>query len=442
MTTKTFPVVKGWPLTGPKKEFYTDPLRFAIKVCKDYGEYFAIKPAPFVRTSYFITNPNGIQHILEKKHLNYKKSIGYKTLRLGLGDGILTSEGDKWKVQRKAIQPLFLTDSIQRMCDQMLAMIDRRLSTWITNDTKKLDVNDEIAKLTIEVAASCILGQDGQQHSDLVRKETIIMNEFLSDRMTSLIKLPLWVPTRKNKVFNLSKRRLDALTYTLIADEKRNPNDTPGLLSLLMQSSSMTDTMLRDELTTFLIAGHETTAVAICYTLYCLSRYSEKGKKVRDEILDVIKDSTPTAKSIQQLTYTKVFLKEVLRHYPPVWYFGRESIAKDTVDGYALPAGADIFLPIYVVHHSEKYWDNPYAFEPERFLGDTSFPKYAYFPFGGGPRTCIGMQFSLMEITLFLIRLVQTFDFDMVPVDLELETYVTMRPKNKLVLNLSKKQKP
>ena len=274
-------------------------------------------------------------------------------------------------------------------------------------------------------------------------------NEHITKRIDNPLQLPEWIPTRSRIREKQILKEMDALFYSVIDRRREQKEIHEDLLSMLMDArdeetgESMSNQQLRDEILTIFVAGHETTQIALGWTFYLLTQNPDKLKILMDEIETELKGEIPTPKSIRGLHYLKQVVDESMRCYPPAWIMGRKTIDKDVIDGVEIPAGTNIIMPIYVVHHDKRYWENPYDFVPERFTSENlkEKHKYSFFPFGGGPRLCIGNNFAIQEMQVCMAMILQKFrvevEPDFVP---DLEPLVTLRPKNEIFAKIYKRK--
>ncbi|MCE9499217.1 MAG: cytochrome P450 [Leptospira sp.] len=428
---------------GPKGFFETynhikllkkDLLEFYHKIT-DYGEIARFRFGN--RVAYIITNPEHIRHVLVENNQNYTKSVLYKEVKHVVGNGLLTSEGDFWRRQRKLAQPSFHKQKIIGFAEMMVSENDKMLQEW-ESGKNPFDVSQEMMKLTFSVVGKTLFGSDISSFSDRVGESLYAGIEGAANRMKSIIKFPLSVPTPANIRFNRAISEMDKIVYSIIAEKKKNPPGGADLLSMLIDArdeetgEGMNELQLKDEIVTFMLAGHETTSTTLTWAFYLLSKYPEVAKKIRSEVIDVLGDRNPSLEDVSKLKYTTMVIEETMRLYPAIWVIQRNSIGWDEFGGYKIPPGTIVSMPQYIVHRDPLYWENPEGFDPERFSEERSKnrPKYSYFPFGGGPRTCIGNIFAMMEATIILSMAVRKFRLDLVPgFKVEKQALLTLRPK-------------
>lgn len=375
-----------------------------------YGDEVRISIGP--KTLYFFNRPDYAKHVLADNSGNYHKGIGLVHARRALGDGLLTSEGELWRKQRKTVQPVFQPKRIAQQAPAVAdeaAQLVQRLRGHIGG--RPVDLIQEMTYLTLGVLGRTLL------HEDLSVFETIGQSfEAVQDQamfeMVSLNLVPMWVPLPKHLRFRRAREELHQIVDTLVA--RRSAGDLgDDVVSRLIASTrkeadpQVAQRRLRDELVTLLLAGHETTASTLGWAFCLIDRHPEVRERLRAEAIDVLGDRPPVYEDLHRLTYTSMVVNEVMRLYPPVWILPRRAHQDDEIGGYHVPADADVLISPYTLHRHPRYWDNPDRFDPDRFdqARTASPPRYAYIPFGAGPRVCVGSSLGLMEAT-FVIAMV------------------------------------
>ncbi|MEC8677801.1 MAG: cytochrome P450 [Candidatus Margulisiibacteriota bacterium] len=409
-----------------------DPIKFFDQCIQKNGNLFKVEFPGFEFN--YLLEPEGIQYVLEKNHINFKKSIVYDPLKLAVGNGLLTSDGAFWKSQRKTIQPLFNTNFIKEICHDISVSTDE---FFLSLGDGPLDLNKELANLTIDIACRAFFATSEVHFSEFISAKTNQINEFMNQRILMPF-IPMWFPLPSHFKFNRSIGEINERIKALIVLAGQN-DSRPSLLSMLANSKSISDETIRDEVLTFLIAGHETTTNALSFLLYLLSKYPDVKQAVKEEVALNVTEEHPNYESLQTLTYTKAVINEALRLFPPAWIISREALEDDEIMGCFLPKQSVINIPTFLVQRHEAFWDAPNEFNPDRFVGDQNRHKFSFLPFGGGPRFCIGMQFAYTEMLIFLVKLFRFSDFKVLNNDVDLEFLVTLRPKNQLLFELSKR---
>ena len=360
--------------------------------------------------------------------------------------GLLTSEGDFWKRQRRLSQPSFHRQRIAGFATAMARCTERMLSDWAALEPSGraptrsvgVDVHAEMMRLTMAIVGQTLFSTDLLGSAEAVGRALTTALEITNRRFQSLFLLPQRLPTRQNVKFGRAMETLNGVVNGLIAERRKGGAEpSEDLLGMLMSArdeetgEGMNDRQLHDELMTLFLAGHETTANALAWTFYLLSRHPEIERRVHAECAAALQGRAPGAEDVPKLELTNRVVAEALRLYPPAWLFARKAIEADEIQGYRIPKGSTVFVCPYVTHRHPGFWENPEGFDPDRFLpaAVAARPRYAYFPFAGGPRQCIGNSFALMEATIILATTLQRYRLDLVPGQrVEPEPTVTLRP--------------
>lgn len=433
----------GRGLLGHLPDIRKDSLAFFEEAMRTSG------PVPRLRllhkTAHLACTPSSVKRVLVDNPKNYDKSTpGFRTLRLVFGNGLFVSDGEFWKKQRRLLQPAFHRDVLKSFVETMWNEAEALGATWEQASTKTRDITQDMSTVTMQIVAKCILSSNVTSDVALVTQNIDTFAEQFRWRTRQLVKIPLSVPTPANRALEAANRGFDDIVYRMLAE--RRAKDAAGssrehrdLLDLLMGArdevtgEAMSDRQIRDEVITFFLAGHETTALALGWTLSLLSLHPEITKRVVAEIETALPNgTTPTMETLAKLELTGRVFKEALRLYPPAFTFGRMPLGGDALDGCNIEPGEIVFVSPYAVHHNPDIWENPRAFDPDRFLPDAEAkrPKCAYIPFGAGPRICIGLAFAHMEAQLVLASLLRRHRIvlaNRLPVP---EPSVTLRPRD------------
>jgi len=422
------PGPRGHPLLGSLPLVRRDPIRVFLQSFRDYGDVVRFRFGPLV--AHLVSSPAGVNHVLAENNKNYgKQTRGYAALRYVLGNGLLTSEGEFWKRQRRIAQPAFHR---QRIASFAAAMV-RAAEECCEKLERQVDVHHEMMRLTLRIVGETLLGYDPSRDADQVGEALALLLRIVNQRTARLIFFarPV-IPTPENRRVRRSLAQLDEIVMRIIGERRKSPGD--DLLSMLMEArdadtgEAMDDRQLRDEAMTIFLAGHETTANALAWTWLLLARYPAALRELREELSRVLGGRNPTADDLPRLKFTRMLLEESLRLYPPAWIIARSATGADEIGGYEIPAGSIVFVSPYVVHRHPRYWSDPEGFDPHRFEKEP--PRGAYFPFGGGPRACIGNGFAMMEAQLVLATMAQRVKFELVPGHpIEIEPSITLRPR-------------
>jgi cytochrome P450 len=434
---KTPPGPKGRPIFGHTLEAWKDPLRFMFDSVRDYGDIvrFAFGPYEYV----MINHPDAVHHVLVENAKNYTKSRNYDGLKLVLGHGLVTSEGETWKRQRRLAQPAFHRDRLASFARTMAAEAEVTANEWDAKVGEPLDVSAEMMRLTFRIVGRTLFSVDLESDAQRLGPAIVEAMHFADAYASSVFRLPMWLPLPKIRSFRRAVSELDDLVLRIIAERRAaKDGEHDDLLDMLMRAQDeatregMSDRQLRDEVMTLVLAGHETTANLLTWTFCLLSQHPEIARRVRDEALAVTGGRPATLEDVPRLKLVSMVLQESMRLLPPVWAFERQAIEEDAVMGFRVPARAIVGISPYCLHRHPRYWENPEGFDPERFAPERaqSRPRYAYMPFGGGPRQCIGNNFALMEGQIILATLASRFRVDLAPGEtIDPEPTVTLRPR-------------
>jgi cytochrome P450 len=429
-----------WPF-GVSPMNRSNPLGLLEGWAREYGDIFRWRTLHFFVV--FVNHPDLVEKVLVSESRNYMKGRGLQANRELFGNGLLTSEGDSWLRQRRLMQPAFHRERIAAYADTMIEQGRRLAESWRGGETR--DVHADLMRATLEIAATTLFGtsvsdSDAAQISGALN--TLMSLNSSPRRLFPLLRA---LPTRANRSYTRAVRQLDKVVYALIARRRAElgENDT-DLLSMLLTArdedgSRMTDLQLRDESVTLLLAGHETTALALSWTLYLLAQNPDVADQLAAEMDAVLAGRAPTLDDVPRLVFTAKILKESMRLYPPAWGVVRMCPAACSLGGYRIPKRASVILSQWVMHRDPRYFAEPTRFHPARWTDsfERDLPRFAYFPFGGGPRLCIGAAFATMEATLVLAILAQRFRFHLDPTcEVVPQPSITLRPKNGLRLRL------
>jgi len=421
---------------GVMKEFNRDSLGFIERVHRDYGDIvwsrFLYVPA------LFLYHPNEIEYVLATNAKNFVKAM---TLRSNffqrlVGNGLLTSEGEEWKRQRRLTSPAFHRHRIANYADTMVNYTRRMTATWQDGETR--DAHQDMMRLTLEIVVRCLFSADVSNDVDHVG-ETLkqLVKPFASQATLKWI-LNNRLPTPQHLQFNRQVKKIDEVVYRIITERRAHADDAGDLLSIMLKArdedgSQMSDQQLRDEIMTLFLAGHETTALTLAWTWFLLGSNPDAEKKFHAELDEVIGEREPTFEDLPRLKFTEQIVKESMRLYPPAYGLGREAINDCEIGGYPIPAGTQVFVFQWVTQRDPRFFDEPQAFKPERWTEEfeSRLPRYAYFPFGGGPRACVGASFAMMEMILVLATIGQKFRLELVR-DHPVAVYpaMSLRPKD------------
>lgn len=436
---------RGHWLVGCSSQLRKDPLAFYTAAWREYGDYVRIRGFPGIYFS-LLVHPDAVEHVLQKNHRNHRKpDLLVRPMSLLVGQGLFTSEGDAWLRQRRLDQPAFQRQHLNRLSSQMVSAAEAFVrERQAAPPGQPLDMLEAMMKLALRIASTTLFSADITADADAVGRAYREAFAYVSRRMNSFQLVPPWLPTPANRSFARARQVLDRVVQDLI-DRRRAGGGGDDLLALLLAAqdeetgAGMTDRQVKDEVLTLLTAGHETVGAALAWTWYLLGQHPQAQEDLHDEVRGRLQGRPPTADDLPHLPLTRAAFEETMRLYPPAWGQPREAIEDDEVNGFPLPARGIITLCQYLTHRHPDFWPEPDRFRPERFLGDPAGrPRFAYFPFGGGPRVCIGNVFALTEGTLALAAIAQRFRVELVPGQQVVpDPTFTLRPKDgvKVVLH-------
>jgi cytochrome P450 len=431
---------------GHYKELKYAPLGLFSRAAEACGDVFRLRVG--AAEIVVLRNPDDVKHVLQEHAQNYsKRTRGYRVLRRFLGNGLVTSEGAFWLRQRRIAQPAFHRERIAHFAHLMVRLTQALIARWEepASQFKPVDVAAEMMALTLDVVGQTLLSTQVREDAGAIGPALTELLRQVRGRALSLIDWPDWVPTGPNRRFRRARGALDAIIYRIIAERRQSGADAHDLLSMLLHArdeetgEGMTDLQLRDELMTIVLAGHETTATALAWTFMLLSQHPACRERLQEELRLVLQERPPTLEDLPRLKYTQAALQEGMRLYPPVWVLLRHAERDDVLGGHQIRAGNYVACAQWVVHRNPKVFERPEAFEPERFLGERGerIPRFAYFPFSGGPRVCIGNNFAMMEGQLVLASIAQRYRLELLPKFVaDPEPTVTLRPRHGLPMTL------
>ena len=436
---------KGGRVMGNMREFNRDTLAFVERCAREFGDVvltrFLYVPA------YFLFNPEHIEYVLATGSKNFVKPMSLRSpffLRL-VGNGLVTSEGEFWRRQRRLAQPAFHRERVASYGETMVEFTERTLARW--REGEERDAHAEMMRLTQNIVVETLFTADVSAEADEIGEAlSRIVRPFASQATLKWI-LDNRLPTPGHLRFNRDVRKIDRFVYRIISERRASGEDTGDLLSMLLRAqdedgSRMTDRQLRDELMTLFLAGHETTALALTWAWVLLARSPEAEERLASELSECLGGRAPTVADLPRLRYAEWVIKESMRLYPPAYAVGREAVRDCEVGGYSVPAGMQVFAFQWAVQRDPRWYDEPAEFRPERWHEETAsrLPKFAYFPFGGGPRQCIGNSFATMEAVLVLSTIARRFRLRLADSHaVELLPAMSLRPKGGVWLKLERR---
>src|SRR6516165_935210 len=398
------PGPKGHFLLGVLPEVREEDVKFATRMAREYGDivYFQVVNIP----TYLISHPRYIEEILVTNYRNFIKAVYLRESRQLFGDGLLTSDGDTWLQERRIGQRAFRHEHIDTYAETIVGYTERMLDQWQQSEVR--DVHQEMMRLTLEIVARVLFGRDLADEVEEAAGAINVYLEQFADRF-GLYAVPEWIPTPGNLRYRRAMRRLDGIIYDAIREGRQSSGDETSLLTAFLRAQQvydveMTDQQLRDEMATLFFTGHETTGLALTWTLFLLGEHPEAEAKLLQELEEALEDRRPSLRDLPRLRYLDCVVKESLRLYPPAYGVVREALRDCEIGGYLIPKGYTVAMFQWVVHRDPRFFQSPDEFRPERWADGLAerLPKFAYFPFGGGPRICIGKEFAQLETALVL----------------------------------------
>ena len=428
------PGPKGTLIGGNIHQFRACLLDFLLETARDYGPLTSFRIGP--RRVFLASAPDLIEQVLITDAKHYIKHFGARAYKPVLGNGLVTSEGEYWHRQRKLIQPVFLKARVQSYAPIMGELTERMLDSWTSGKT--VLINDEFGTLTSRIALKTLfdLNHDGDRERF---NETLRLSfDLMSARLRRIFKLPLWMPTPETLCLKRSISELERKVEGFIAAARARQDMGDDLLSRLMlaqheDGTRMSDRQLRDEVMTLYLAGHETTSLTLSWTWYLLAQHQRVEEKLVSEWQQVLGGRTPTVDQLQQLPYTAAVIAESMRLLPPVYAIGREAIGDLELGGYRVRRGYTVLMSQWVNHRDPEYFPEPQQFRPERWENGLAkrLPKFAYYPFGGGQRMCIGSTFASIETPIVLATVGQRYRFTVdSEADIGIKPQITLEPAN------------
>ena len=450
LTAHPAPVHPGLPMLGNTVAFLRDPLAILHTLQQRYDRLVHLRIGG--RHQYLVMQPEDAKHVLQENHRNYVRSPAFNVLKIFLGNGLLTSDGDFWRRQRRLAQPAFHRQKLAALAQTMIV----ETADWIDelnqlSRSQPVNVSQAFMDVTMRIVCKTLFGSDVVGKLDGLSSALDTLQYHANQRMLSPIRFPMRWPTPAHLRFRRAGVLVDSFIYGVIGQRRgEDAGDRDDLLAMLQSAQDedtgerMSDQQLRDECVTLFGAGHETTAVSMAWTLYLLTQHPDVLARLQTEAQTVLGDArTPPPDAFRALPYAMQVVQESLRLYPPAWIMSRLALADDPIGPYTIPAGTTALVSPYLLHRDPASWPDPDRFDPERFAPgaageSTQRHSYAYLPFGGGPRLCIGNQFALMEMQILLAMLARTFTVASVPGgQVEPQPLITLRPKRPIHVYLN-----
>ncbi len=433
----TPPGPRGHFLFGSLREVQRDPLKLLHDGFREHGDVVRFRFG--AEHAVLLAHPDHIRHVLHDNHRNYDKSnVDYAMLRRLLGNGLLTSDGALWRRQRRLMAPMFHRQRVAGFCKLMVDSTLEMLERWeaLAQSGEAFDATAEMARLTLAIVARALFTAEVSEDAETIGSALTEVNRQLGE--FHLLDMFWMIPTLRKRRFRNAVHALDRVVDKIIDQRRRSTRPNQDLLSMLLEavdeetSQAMTPRQVRDEVLTLLLAGHETTANALVWTWYLLSQNPEAADKLHHEVTRVLGERAPGGLDLPQLPYTRMVVEESMRLYPPAWAVSRNAVDEDEIGGYRVPRRTNVIICGFVTHRHSTFWEEPERFDPERFSPERSEgrPSFAYLPFGGGPRICIGNSFAMTEVQLILATVAQRYRLRLVPgLPVELHPLITLRPR-------------
>ncbi|MEE2637793.1 MAG: cytochrome P450 [Acidobacteriota bacterium] len=431
-------------LLGSLPGFRRDPLDLLMRGFWAAGD--AVRFRLFTRSVILLAHPTHARHVLQERGSNYsKRTRGFAVLRDLLREGLLTSEGAHWLRQRRIAQPAFHRTRIARFGDTMTRAASDQVDRWLESREAVHDISADMMRLTLRIVGETLLSTDVSRKADRVGQALSIAQRAGNQALGRILPRPRWWPSPNTRRVRAAIRTLDEVILEIIATRRTQHDREDDLLSMLVAARDaetgerMSDAQLRDEVMTIFLAGHETTALALGWTWYLLAHHPTVRNRLYNEVDTVLAGHEPGMADLARLVYVEQVVKESMRLYPPAWAISRCAISDDVVGGVRVPAGSIVLLSPYVTHRHPAFWERPEVFDPDRFASDHSArPPFAYFPFGGGPRQCIGNTFAMIELVLVVTTIAQRCRIDLAtPPVVGTKPMITLRPATPIRLRVA-----
>jgi cytochrome P450 len=427
------PGPRGHFLLGSLPEFARDIHGFFTSCVRDYGDvvHFRLKR----NEVFLLQRSEDIEAVLLTQRANFiKHTFFWKHVTALFGSGLLTSEGEFWLRQRRLAAPAFHPERIAAYGSVMASYADRLVTSW--RDGELRDIHRDMMRVTMEIVAKTLFDVDVEEEVEEVERAFDRVIREIAKRFRRPVRIPDAVPTPGNLRYRRGVALLDRLVERVLAERRARPGDRGDLLSMLMaarddEGRPMSNWQLRDELVTLFLAGHETTAIALSWTLFLLARHPEAESRLAAEVTGTVGGRLPSASDLPRLPFTEAVVKESLRLYPPAHVIGREALADCEIGGWPVPARATVYFSPWVLHRDSRWFSDPESFRPQRWLDGSAarVPKFAFIPFGGGPRVCIGERFAMMEAVLLLATILRRVRLEMAGPDPTPFASITLRPE-------------
>lgn len=442
----SLPGPKGAPIVGIAHELRKDPLNYFVGLMREYGDVvqFDIGMAPVI----MLNHPDAVKHVLQDRFEDYPKSRFYRTFKPILGRSIFTSTGEAWLSQRRTARPCFGGARFEFMARRIVGATDRMLDRWDGFDRRAepVEIVHEMMRLTLDGVTQALLDMDFIENYEEVHDALTVILRETEKRVWSVAQPPDWFTLMTKPRYRRAVQTIDRVVRAIIDDRRRNPRDSEGLLSTLIEAhdreGSGDEGLLKDQVVAMIATGHESTACALAWAFYLITQHRDVRARLYEEVDQVLRGRDPRAEDLPALEYTGMVFEEAMRLYPPVWTVSRVATVDDEVSGVRIPKGTTVMLSPYAMHRNADIWPDPERFDPVRFHPNEAArrPRYSYFPFGGGPRVCLGNRFAMMEAKIMMAKVIQRYDLWVVPgQQVVAEPMITLRPRNGIRMGLTRR---
>jgi cytochrome P450 len=411
------PIARGAPLVGMLPRLFRDPVRCCADVARSHGDIARLGLG--LTDVLMVTHPDHVKYVLQEASANFGKGKSWEAMRAAIGNSLPTSDGAYWLRQRRMIQPAFHRERVARLASLVADVVDARVASWdeAARTGEPVDVYLEMKRLTRDVVLAAMFGTSLRPEEAAAMDPAVpIMMDGIGLLMWSSF-LPDFLPVPGKQRVRRAVETIDAIVFRIIDERRASGKEGDDLLALLLAArdeeggGALTRAQLRDEVIGMLVASYEATALALTWTFYALTQHPSAARRLAAEVDQALAGRKPSAEDLPRLGYARMVFEESMRVYPPGWVIPRQAIAEDTIGGYRVPAGAIVLVCNFLTHRHPAFWERPDVFDPERFAPDraSARPRYAFLPFGGGPRQCIGNAFAMIEAQLVLASVAQRY---------------------------------
>ena len=429
---------------GNLAEYKKDPIGMLLRLRAEYGDVVRNRLGPFL--THALGHPDHVKHVLQDNNTNYVRGRFYENFKLFFGDGLLTTDGDFWRRHRRIAQPLFHRRHVETYSDAVTTSVSRLLHRWepYAWRNEEIDIVPEMMWMSLSILGKIAFNVDISDTAERVGPAVRHGLEAMMPQGNMNDFIPAWAPTPHNARIKKAKAALDVIMDDIIAQHRQQPESTSDLIAMLLAArdkdgKGLSDQEVHDEVMTVFLAGHETTGSGLSWALYEVSRHPHALAKLRAELDSVLGDRDPSVDDMPNLPYLQMVVQEALRLHPPIWGYTRDALEDDEIGGYRIPAGSSIFVSPYVTHRHPAFWRNPEAFDPERFdpKHEEKRHKFAFFPYGGGPRQCIGLHVANLQLWMAVAMIARRFDLALAPGHpVEHGALVSLRPLHGIKMTL------